>query len=59
MPSRPVDNEALPSERDEEDDGDDDDMLDRKYAKLRSSNKLRVQQKKAARQSKDALGSTI
>ena len=58
LPSRPVDDEALPSERDE-DDVEDEDMLDRKHAKLRS-NKLSSQQKKAARQSKtDTLGSTI
>jgi hypothetical protein len=42
-----------------EDDPDDDDgVIDRKYAKLQSSNKLKLQQKKA-KQNKDALGSTI
>mmetsp|Transcript_21801 Transcript_21801/g.31736 ORF Transcript_21801/g.31736 Transcript_21801/m.31736 type:complete len:1197 (+) Transcript_21801:89-3679(+) len=59
LPSRPVD-EGFPTERDAEDDEDDDGVLDRRCAKLQSSNKLRSQQKKAARQNKiDALGSTV
>lgn len=58
LPSRPVDEEGMPTERDE-DDVEDDDIVSRKHAKLRSTNKLRSQQKKAARQNKDALGSTI
>lgn len=42
-----------------EDDPDDDDgVIDRKIAKLQSSNKLKSQQKKA-KQNKDILGATI
>ncbi len=60
LPSRPV-GDAFSAERDVEDDPDDDDgVIDRKIAKLQSSNKLKSQQKKAARQNKiDALGATI
>jgi hypothetical protein len=58
LPSRPND-ESFLAERDVEDDPDDDDgVIDRKHAKLQSSNKLKLQQKKA-KQNKDALGSTI
>jgi hypothetical protein len=57
LPSRPID-DAFSAERDVEDDGDDDDgVIDRKVAKLQSSNKFKSEQKKAKQ--KDALGATI